>query len=173
MFATSGKDALDIAAQHAPDLILMDVVMPEMDGYQVCARLKVDARTKDIPVIFVTSMGQEEDESKGLNCGAIDYLTKPISPSIVKARVHNHLELKRYRDSLRTLSTLDGLTGVPNRRRFDEVLNEEWRRARRNQTVLSLLLMDIDNFKSYNDHYGHLSGDDCLRKIARGVAEIA
>jgi PleD family two-component response regulator len=172
LFATSGKDALDIAHDQTPDLILLDVVMPDMDGYEVCAKLKADEKTRDIPVIFVTAMDQEEDESKGLNAGVIDYITKPVRSSIVKARVRNHLELKRYRDLLKELSTVDGLTGIPNRRRFDEVLESEWRRARRNQTPLSLLLMDIDFFKAYNDHYGHVAGDDCLRQLAKGLAEI-
>jgi diguanylate cyclase (GGDEF)-like protein len=173
LFATNGKDALEIAGEQVPDIILLDVVMPDKDGYEVCTSLKSDINTQDIPVIFITSMGQEEDESKGLNAGAIDYLTKPIRPSIVKARVRNHLDLKRYRDSLKALSTVDGLTGIPNRRRFDEVMTNEWRRSRRSQRPLSLLMLDIDCFKAYNDHYGHLAGDDCLRQIAKGIAEAA
>jgi diguanylate cyclase (GGDEF)-like protein len=173
LFATSGKEALDIASSQIPDLILLDIVMPDMDGYEVCAQLKANAGTRDVPVIFVTAKDQEEDESKGLNAGGIDYITKPISPSIVKARIRNHLELKRYRDSLKALSMLDGLTGIPNRRQLDEVLDTEWRRARRNQSPLSLLMMDIDFFKAYNDNYGHLAGDDCLRQLARGLSEIA
>lgn len=172
LFATNGKDALDIAASQNPDLILLDIVIPDMDGYEVCARLKANTRTQDIPVIFVTAMDQEEDESKGLNAGVIDYITKPIRPAIVKARVHNHLELKRYRDSLKTLSMMDGLTGIPNRRQFDQALENEWRRARRNQAPLALLMMDIDFFKAFNDHYGHLAGDDCLRQLAKGLADI-
>jgi PleD family two-component response regulator len=119
LFATNGEDALKIAADQLPDIVLLDVVMPGMDGYEVCTRLKEDEMTRDIPVIFVTSMGEEEEESKGLSIGAIDYITKPIRASIVRARVHNHLELKRYRDTLKRLSTIDGLTGIANRRRFD------------------------------------------------------
>jgi diguanylate cyclase (GGDEF)-like protein len=172
LFATNGEDALTIAAEQVPDLILLDVVMPGMNGYDICTKLKSDKSTRDIPVIFVTSMGQEEDESRGLSLGAIDYITKPIRPSIVKARVNNHMELKQYRDSLKTLSTQDGLTGIPNRRRFDDTLESEWRRARRNQTTISLLMMDIDYFKAYNDNYGHLAGDDCLRHIAGGLTTI-
>jgi diguanylate cyclase (GGDEF)-like protein len=171
LFATSGQDALDIASNQHPDLILLDVIMPDMDGYQVCTRLKEGARTRTIPVIFVTAMDHEEDETKGLNVGAIDYLTKPIRPPIVRARVRNHLELKRYRDSLESLSSTDGLTGIPNRRQFDQAFDREWHRARRNQTPLSLILMDIDLFKDYNDYYGHLAGDDCLRTLARVLAE--
>ena len=167
LFATSGQDALDVAAEQHPDLILLDVMMPEMDGYEVCTRLKGDTKTQTIPIIFVTAMDHEEEETKGLNVGAIDYLAKPIRPAIVRARVRNHLELKRYRDNLECLSSTDGLTGIANRRRFDEFLDREWLRARRCQTPLSLILMDIDLFKGYNDHYGHLAGDDCLRHLAR------
>lgn len=170
LFAISGEDALNIAFEETPDLILLDIVMPHMDGYEVCSRLKADSRTRAIPVIFVTAMDQEEDETKGLAMGAIDYLTKPIRPPIVRARVRNHLELKRYRDVLEQLTTTDGLTGISNRRRFDESLECEWSRARRSQKPLSLIMGDIDFFKAFNDHYGHLAGDDCLRQVARALA---
>lgn len=173
LFATNGQDAFEVAVLQNPDLILLDVMMPGMDGYEACTLLKNDSRTQSIPVIFVTSLGQEEDETKGLSAGAIDYLTKPIRPPIFRARVRNHLELKRYRDFLENLSATDGLTGIFNRRRLDEVLENEWRRALRNQTPLSLILSDIDRFKDYNDSYGHLAGDDCLRQIARTLAECA
>lgn len=173
LFATNGKDAVEIAADNLPDIILLDVVMPDMDGYDVCAKLKANYKTQDIPVIFITAMDQEEEESKGLNTGGIDYITKPIRSSIVKARVRNHLELKRYRDHLKELSSLDGLTGIANRRKFDEWLGSEWRRARRSQTSIALIMADIDYFKPYNDHYGHLAGDDCLKKIAEILKEIA
>jgi diguanylate cyclase (GGDEF)-like protein len=172
LFATSGNDGLRIAAEQLPDLILLDVVMPDKDGYEVCRQLKANEPTRDIPVIFITAMSQEEDESQGLDAGAIDYITKPFRSSIVKARVRNHLELKRFSDFLEVLSTLDGLTGIPNRRRFDEVLEREWLRARRNHSPISLLMMDIDFFKLFNDHYGHLAGDECLRQIAKGIAAV-
>lgn len=103
-FATSGLDALRIGQKEIPDLILLDIMMPEMDGYEVCERFKADPRTHQIPVIFITSMSDEEDEAKGLECGAIDYITKPISPAIVTSRVRNHLQLKRQRDELEELS---------------------------------------------------------------------
>jgi diguanylate cyclase (GGDEF)-like protein len=170
LFATSGQEALNIAFEENPDLILLDIVMPNMDGYEVCAQLKADPRTMAIPVIFVTAMDQEEDETRGLAVGAIDYLTKPIRPPIVRARVHNHLELKRYRDFLEHSSSTDGLTGISNRRCFDEFLEREWGRATRNHSPLSLILLDIDFFKAFNDHYGHLAGDDCLRQVAHGLA---
>jgi diguanylate cyclase (GGDEF)-like protein len=173
LFATNGKDAVEIAVDQLPDIILLDVIMPDMDGYEVCASLKANYRTQNIPVVFITAMDQEEEESKGLNAGGIDYITKPVRPSIVKARVRNHLELKRYRDHLQELSSLDGLTGIANRRKFDEYLDYEWRRARRNQTSITLLMTDIDSFKPYNDHYGHLAGDDCLKRVAMNLKETA
>jgi diguanylate cyclase (GGDEF)-like protein len=171
IFATGGKDALAIASEQVPDLILLDVMMPEMDGYQVIREIKLQEATKDIPVIFVTANDQEEDESRGFEEGVVDYITKPIRPSIVKARVRVHLELKRYREYFRTLSTVDGLTGIANRRKFDEVSESEWRRARRSQSPLSLIMMDIDLFKAYNDNYGHLAGDECLRKLAAEISK--
>jgi diguanylate cyclase (GGDEF)-like protein len=170
LVATSGPEALKIAFEQIPDLILLDIVIPDMDGYEVCARLKADSRTRAVPIIFITAMNQELDEAKGLTAGAIDYITKPIRPLTVKARVNNHMELKRYQDFLEDLSTTDGLTGIPNRRKFDEFLQREWGRALRNQTPISLVLIDIDFFKAYNDHYSHLAGDDCLRLLARTIA---
>lgn len=169
-FATSGPKALEILAEKPIDLILLDIMMPQMDGYEVCRRIKRDERLRDLPVIFVTAMGEVQDEERGFEVGAVDYITKPISPSIVRARVKTHLELKSQRDYLHRLSTLDGLTGIPNRRRFDEILEREWLRAKRDHRPLSLFLMDIDYFKKYNDHYGHMGGDDCLKRIATAIA---
>ena len=169
-FATNGLDALGIADKEKPDLILLDIMMPEMDGYEVCRRLKENPQVREIPVIFVTAMAEVEDETKGLELGAVDYITKPVSAPIVKARVKNHLELKQQRDFLGNMSTIDGLTGIANRRRFDGLLQQEWARASRHKTVLSLLLVDIDYFKQFNDHYGHLAGDDCLKQVAQKLA---
>jgi len=166
LFATSGREALDLIAQRPPDLILLDVMMPGMDGYEVCRKLKANPSTRNIPVIFITALDDEQDETRGLEVGGIDYITKPISPPIVRARVRNHLELKRYRDTLEHLSAIDGLTGVANRRRLDEWLEREWRRELRNGAPLSVCLMDVDFFKRFNDRYGHAAGDECLRKIA-------
>ncbi|MBL0209607.1 MAG: response regulator [Holophagaceae bacterium] len=169
IFATSGQEAIDLAHSHNPDLILLDVVMPEMDGFEVCSRLKSCPGTLDIPVVFITSMGEEVDHLQGLNVGAIDYIEKPISPEVVRVRVKNHIRVKRKQDTLRGLTLRDGLTGIANRRRFDEALREEWSRAARNQTQLSLIMLDVDHFKIFNDTYGHVAGDDCLRRIAEAL----
>lgn len=165
--ARNGTDALRMACSDPlPDLILLDIVMPNMDGYEVCRRIKATEETKDIPIIYLTGMNNEQDEEYGLNLGAIDYITKPFKPSILKARVKNHLQLKHYRDCLTRIGMVDGLTGIPNRRRFDETISLEWRRAMRSGQPLSLIMTDIDYFKNYNDTYGHLEGDTCLRKVA-------
>lgn len=166
VFATNGKAALQQATRTLPDLILLDVVMPDMDGYQVCQHLKQNLATNHIPVIFITALDSIEDEEKGLEVGAIDYIAKPFHPPIVTMRVRNHLELVRHRKRLKMLSTTDGLTGIANRRRFDEMLHKEWHRALREQEFISILLIDVDHFKQYNDHYGHLKGDECLKLIA-------
>lgn len=169
--AKNGQEAIDIVASDArPDLILLDIVMPKMDGFQTIHHLKEDDATKDIPVIFITSMSDEEDETKGLAMGAVDYITKPFSTPIVKARVRTHLELKRKTDMLQKLSAMDGLTGIPNRRRFDETFEEEWRRCIREKGTISVVMMDIDYFKKYNDNYGHGEGDHCLRMVAAALA---
>jgi diguanylate cyclase (GGDEF)-like protein len=169
--ATDGEKALKMATSTSPpDIILLDIVMPRMDGYEVCRRLKEDPTSRNIPVIFITAMTEEEDETKGLAYGAVDYITKPFSLPIVRARVKTHLELKRHRDTLEALSTRDGLTGIPNRRRFDEVLMVEWLRGQREGTSMSLIMIDIDHFKLYNDNYGHIEGDDCLKKVATYLA---
>jgi diguanylate cyclase (GGDEF)-like protein len=172
IFATSGQEAIDLARDQLPDLILLDVMMSGMNGYQVCRTLKADERTSGIPVIFVTSMDHEEDEAAGLDSGAIDYLTKPIRSSIVKARVRNHLELKRARDLLEGLSITDTLTGLANRRQFDAVLEAETRRAIRAMNHVGLLMCDLDHFKAYNDYYGHPAGDWCLAEIGQVFRDV-
>lgn len=185
-FATSGKQGLEIARRELPDIILLDILMPGMDGFEVCSILKSDEITLWIPVIFVTAMVSVEEEAKGLEAGAIDYITKPFSPPIVKNRVRNHLKLKSYSDALKVVTEVlaqknreldilakhDGLTGLANRRYFDEIMEAEVRRAHRSGEVLSVILCDIDYFKRYNDHYGHLAGDDCLRRISAVIKRI-
>lgn len=172
VFAGNGAEALERAGAENPDLIVLDVMMPGLDGYEVCRRLKADDRLRKTPVIFVTAMNQVADEVRGLELGAVDYLAKPVSLPVMRARVRTHLELKLARDILQSRAWVDGLTGLANRRRFDEFLAQEWRRAIRNQTALALVMLDVDFFKRYNDHYGHLAGDACLRQVA-GVLRAA
>jgi diguanylate cyclase (GGDEF)-like protein len=164
--ATNGRQALALAQSSTPDLILLDVMMPEPDGHAVCTALKANPRLRHIPVIFVTALGDVEDETRGLALGAVDYITKPFKEAIVKARVRTHLELKRQRDLLEQLTQVDALTGISNRRACDDRLAEEWRRAVRSGGALACLMIDVDHFKAFNDTYGHLAGDDCLRKVA-------
>jgi len=151
----------------SPDLILLDIMMPDLDGLAVCRRLKSDSRTREIPVLFLTALGGEADEMRALEAGGIDFILKPISPPVLAARVRNQLELKHQQDRLRNLSLLDGLTGIANRRRFDQYLEMEWQRCSRNSQPLSLVMGDVDFFKAFNDGYGHGRGDDCLRAVAR------
>jgi diguanylate cyclase (GGDEF)-like protein len=166
-FATNGKKALEYVQKKQPDLILLDIMMPDMDGYEVCKRLKEDAQTMHIPIIFITAMSDADDEYRGFELGGADYITKPFNPRLVRARVESQLRLKRKTDLLEKLSSIDGLTEIPNRRQFDETLSNEWARARRAQSNISLILIDIDFFKQYNDHYGHAAGDKCLQKVAK------
>jgi diguanylate cyclase (GGDEF)-like protein len=165
-FATDATRALELAASIAFDLILLDVVMPGMDGFEVLRRLKGDEATRNVPVIFVTSMGEVADEELGFTLGAVDYITKPASAPLVRARVRTHIELKRQHDLLAHRALIDELTGIANRRRFDEALEQRWRHALRDNAPLLLMLIDVDLFKQYNDHYGHAAGDDCLKRIA-------
>ncbi|MBF0590180.1 MAG: diguanylate cyclase [Magnetococcales bacterium] len=168
MVAKNGKQALSrIASADLPDLILLDIMMPEMNGYEVCEHLKSDPLTANIPVIFISALSQVGDESKGLSLGAIDYISKPFTPELVLLRVKNHMKFKQMSDRFRDMATLDGLTGIANRRRFDLFLEQEWGRSMRAQSPLSLILMDIDYFKPFNDNYGHALGDECLQEVAK------
>lgn len=167
--ATTGEQALALCASHQPDLVLLDVVMPDLDGFEVCQRLKADAATRDIPVIFVTAHTDEAAETRGLDLGAVDFISKPINPKIVRARVRTQLTLKSQSDLLRHWVYVDGLTGVHNRRYFDERLAAEWGRAVRVGSALSVLLLDVDCFKRYNDRHGHQAGDDALRRVAAAL----
>lgn len=170
--AVNGKTAIDLAQSKKPDLILLDIMMPGMNGYEVLHELKTDDRTSNIPVIFITARNTEEDEARGLETGAVDYIVKPFSIPIVKARVKTHLELKRHRDTLEYYAMYDGLTGVFSRRRFDELLLSEWNRCIRNRLPISLIMIDIDHFKLYNDNYGHPAGDICLKRVAEQLNSV-
>lgn len=171
--AKDGEQAIASAkASPPPDLILLDVIMPGMDGYEVLRRLRADERTCEIPVIFVTGMCEEEDETKGLDMGAVDYVFKPFRSAVVRARVRNHMSYIWQRKQLEQDAFIDGLTGIPNRRRFDQTLDIEWRRANRHGSPLSLAMVDVDYFKQYNDTYGHGAGDEALRKIAKAMLQV-
>ena len=172
-FATDGARALEIASTAGIELVLLDVVMPELDGFEICRRLKSDERTGRIPVIFVTAREEVGDEARGFDVGGVDYIAKPIRPPIVRARVQTHLELKRARDLLESLASIDPLTGIANRRRFDETLDAEWRRCARNGSTFSIVIVDVDHFKEFNDTYGHARGDDCLRQLAQVLRNVA
>lgn len=164
--AKNGQTALKKAGTYLPDLILLDIMMPGMDGFEVCTALKQDHRTKSIPVIFITATDDYQNEERGLKLGAIDYIRKPFHPSVAVARIYNHLELKRKTDLLESLARIDGLTEIYNRRAFDETLEQYWKAAARTSSPLSLILIDIDFFKNFNDHYGHAKGDLCLKQVA-------
>ncbi len=169
--ASSGSQAIDFCLRTPPDLILLDVIMPDMDGHEVCRRLKADPSTQDIPIIFVTAQESAADETLGLTLGAVDFISKPVNPAVVRARVNAQLTIKRQADLLRSLAFIDGLTGVANRRHFDEALEKEGRQSLRNQTPLTIIMIDIDHFKQFNDNYGHLEGDTCLRQVAHALRQ--
>jgi diguanylate cyclase (GGDEF)-like protein len=171
-FATTGVDGLRLARESQPDLMLLDAEMPGMSGFQVCEALKADAALVDMPVIFVTSHCEPAFEVAGFEAGAADFIAKPVSAPLVLARVKTQLRVKRMADELRRIATIDVLTSVANRRRFDESLQQEWRRARRAGSPLALLMIDVDHFKSFNDRYGHPAGDACLRSVAQALVGV-
>jgi diguanylate cyclase (GGDEF)-like protein len=168
--ATSGIEVLERVSAGDIDLVLLDIVMPGLDGFGVCDQLKKNPATSSVPVIFVTGLEDRDEETHGFSVGAVDYITKPIRPAIVRARVRTHVELKRSRDLLEQLASVDALTGVANRRRFDRTLDEEWRRSQRTEGWLSIAIADVDHFKRFNDRHGHIVGDLCLRSVAAALA---
>lgn len=170
--ADRGYKALELAkAAPQPDLILLDVMMPDLDGFEVCRLLKNDPKTHAIPVIFVTALDDPSEEAKGLDLGAVDFIAKPFNLPVIRSRVRSHLNLKVKTDMLEEMSHLDGLTHIANRRLLDERLLEEAKRHARNGQSLGLIMIDIDYFKAYNDHYGHGKGDECLLAVANALKE--
>jgi diguanylate cyclase (GGDEF)-like protein len=143
-----------------------------MNGYEIIQALKASGKTRHIPVIFLTSLDNAQDEEKGLSLGALDYISKPFHPAIVKSRVNNILELVQHRKLLEKIALLDGLTGIPNRRAYDDRLQNEWQRASRSGEAFSLAFVDIDFFKQYNDTYGHAAGDQALKKVAQSLKRL-
>jgi diguanylate cyclase (GGDEF)-like protein len=166
-FATNGNDALRLARESAPDLILLDAEMPGMSGFELLRMLKAESSLAEVPVIFITSHNEAGFEVSALDMGAADFIAKPLRSSRVLARVRAQLRVKHMADELRRTATTDALTGVANRRQFDELLEHEWLRARRSGEPVSLLMIDVDHFKLYNDLYGHPKGDICLRHVAQ------
>jgi len=168
-FATTGADALQLADEERPDLILLDAQLGDMSGLQVCEALKADLALADIPVIFVSSLQESELEVAVLEMGAVDFIRKPFNASQVTARVNMQLKLKRLADDLRQLSRVDALTALPNERALDEQLARELLRGAESKQSLSVVLVDIDFFKSFEAMYGRKVADACLAAVAEGV----
>jgi diguanylate cyclase (GGDEF)-like protein len=167
--AQTGAGALKQAEAEKPDLILLDVLLPDTNGFDLLLNLKAMEQAKDAPVMFITGLSGAEDEERGLMLGAVDYITKPFNNAIVRARVGTHLKIVKQIRTIERLGLLDALTGIPNRRSFDARLQEEWRRTWRRQSPLSILMLDVDNFKMYNDAYGHPQGDLLLQFVGRAL----
>jgi len=172
--AFDGPTALQMASEKpAPDIILLDIKMPGMDGHEVCRRLKQSPETCDIPVIFITALNEQEEEAYGLSLGAVDYIAKPVNEPIVTARVRNHIALQQARNELtlknkelEQIAIRDKLTGLYNRRKLDESFEVEVSRAERYGRPLSVIMLDIDHFKAVNDTHGHPVGDTVLVETA-------
>lgn len=171
--ASSGEKALEKAHEERLDIILLDIAMPGMNGFDVLTKLKESSETRNIPVIFITGMTSAKDEAKGLFLGAVDYIAKPFNIDIVQARIRTHLKIIKQMRLIESLGMIDSLTDLANRRRFDQQLKIEWARAIREKKCLSLLTIDVDKFKDYNDAYGHPMGDALLQTLSRIFREQA
>ncbi|MDR3264414.1 MAG: diguanylate cyclase [Synergistaceae bacterium] len=171
--AKSGEEALSRVERDRPDLILLDIVMPGMDGFEVLRKLKASQETRNIPVIFITELSGEESEERGLFLGAVDYIMKPFKNAIVLARVRAHIQIVHQLRTIERLGLMDPLTDIPNRRSFDNHIGIEWRRCIRERRSISFMMMDLDTFKSYNDTYGHPQGDVLLKTVAKIFAAAA
>lgn len=172
-FAKRGQDAVRLATEETPDLLLLDAQLPDISGTQVWDALRGRPEFENVPMIFITSQGDEASEESGLTIGAMDFIVKPVRPAIVVARARTQLRLKAALDRLRQMATTDGLTGLANRRAFDERLASEWGRVWRNRRPISLLMIDVDYFKRFNDTYGHPAGDKVLAAVAGAVKSRA
>ena len=164
--AINGQDVLQRCEDNWPDLILLDIILPDMNGFDVLRKLKASDSAKDIPVIIINGRDNQDDEEMAFLLGAADYITKPFNNTIVLTRVATHLQIARQARAIEELNLIDPLTGLPNRRSFDKRLMFEWKRAVREKKALSLLLIEIDNFKSYNEAYGNVQGVELLKAAA-------
>jgi len=172
IFAKNGEQARELARKHIPDLILLDVVMPDLSGFDVIELLKSDPETINISVIFITGLANDDDEERGFDLGGCDYIYKPFKSNIVIARVMMHLELIRQRKMLDEIAHVDALTGVNNRRKMDIVLEDEVATNLQENSTLLVAILDIDYFKLFNDNYGHGAGDAALRQVGQALREI-
>jgi diguanylate cyclase (GGDEF)-like protein len=166
LISRTGSRTLELANEYVPDLILLDVIMPEMSGFEIITKLKESNITYKIPVIFITGLSGIEDEEKGFFLGAVDYITKPFHKSIVKVRVNNHIKIIDQMRMIERIGLIDPLTKIANRRGFDSRISAEWGRALREHTLISLMILDVDRFKNYNDTFGHQQGDEALKAVA-------
>jgi len=164
--AETGNDCIELTKKYMPDLILLDIRLPDKDGYQVLTEIKNQEETKRIPIIFISGLDSGEDEEKGLSLNSADYIVKPFRPMVVKLRVRNQIQIVNQLRTIERLIMIDQLTNIPNRRSFDDRLKMEWKKAVREQTSISMLMMDLDRFKVINDTYGHLQGDIVLQTVA-------
>lgn len=172
LMATSGQQALQVCRDSMPDLVLLDVMMPEMDGLQTCQAIKADERIASIPVLFVTGLQKQEEQDACWQVGAVDFIQKPVNANTLLHRVKVHVTLKRQTDFLHTLVYLDGLTGIFNRRYLDNTLEKQIALGKRQrQRDISVLMIDIDHFKLFNDQFGHLAGDEALRQVAETIED--
>jgi diguanylate cyclase (GGDEF)-like protein len=172
IFAKNGEQAIELARKHLPDLILLDVIMPDRSGFDVIEDIKNDKQTMNISVIFVTGLANSDDEERGFDLGGCDYIYKPFKANIVIARVMMHLELIKQRKMLNEIAHIDALTGISNRRKMDVVLADELAANKRDKNKLAVALIDVDYFKPYNDNYGHGAGDAALKKLATSFREV-
>ncbi|HMB96490.1 MAG TPA: diguanylate cyclase [Tepidisphaeraceae bacterium] len=168
--ANSGDEGLAMASSLAPDLILLDVDMPDPNGFEVCRRIKSDPKLAATPIIFLTGAATTDQKIQGLELGAMDYITKPFDPAELRARVRGALRLKFLMDLLTQKAQIDALTGLWNRRYFDQRLEAEISLAKRSRRPLGILMLDLDHFKSINDRYGHPMGDEVLRRVGAQLA---
>lgn len=188
LLATNGRDAIELYTRERPDIILLDIILPDTDGYEVAKQIRsLQGKDEWTAIIFLSVMSKDEDLARGIEVGGDDYIMKPVGSVVVQAKVRAMYRLVQMQRALvklagqlneanlelQRLSMTDGLTGIANRRMFDVALAREWRRCQRIKKPMSVVMIDVDHFKKYNDRYGHQEGDDCLRAIAQELARSA